>query len=81
MCAFTSLINSKIGDDMYLDTTILQSRTTTTLIEYIDELAVFISLEELPKELFLKYENIKKHHRIACKKRGAKITEKVYETE
>ena len=73
MCAFTSLINSKIGDDMYLDTTILQSRTTTTLIEYIDELAVFISLEELPKELFLKYENIKKQHRIACKKRGQKV--------
>ena len=68
-----NLISYKYGGIMYLDTTILQSRTTTTLIEYIDELTGFIGLEELPEDLFLKYENIKKQHRIACKKRGQRI--------
>ena len=81
---------------MYLDTTILQSRTTTTLIEYIDELMDYTyhldgrcnsicvctcdmehralkHQSDRAKELILKYENIKKQHRIACKKRGQRI--------
>ena len=58
---------------MYLDTTILQSRTTTTLIEFIDEV-----IEKLPCDneqehsLLVKYKEIKKQYRIATKldKRG-----------
>ena len=60
---------------MYLDTTILQSRTTTTLVEFIDVLIDNIgdkinkgNYKEIKKD----YEEIKKQYRIAIKleKRG-----------
>ena len=59
---------------MYLDTTILQSRTTTTLVEFIDEL---INSQGLNSRLFLtdnelyhKYQEIKKQHKKAKKLDG-----------
>ena len=53
---------------MYLDTTILQSRTTTTLVEFINELMN----ENHSSEQKKKYLEIKKQYRIATKldKRG-----------
>ena len=53
---------------MYLDTTILQSRTTDTLIEFIDEV-----IEKLPCDneqehnLLSKYQEIKRQQRKAKK--------------
>jgi hypothetical protein len=53
---------------MYLDTTILQSRTTDTLIDFIDEV-----IEKLPCDneqehsLLVKYKEIKKQQRKAKK--------------
>ena len=56
---------------MYLDTTILQSRTTDTLIEFIDEV---INSQGLNNRLFLtdnelyhKYQEIKRQQRKAKK--------------
>lgn len=65
---------------MYLDTTILQSRTTGTLIEYIDELfEIANDYNNYPMNdpqtsdyMENKYQEIKKQYRIAIKleKRG-----------
>jgi len=62
---------------MYLDTTILQSRTTTTLVEFIDEIVSYISPEELPEDLLLKYQEIKKQQRKAKKldSRGKRLSQ------
>ena len=68
---------------MYLDTTILQSRTTTTLVEFIESLVSELDLEgNMPNEdLHYGLLEIRRQYAKACIKRGAKITEKVYETE
>ena len=76
---------------MYLDTTILQSRTTTTLIEFIDELikqVEFIDDSNVHKvidsqdinisnELYRKYKEIKKQHKKAMKldSRGKRLSQ------
>ena len=59
---------------MYLDTTILQSRTATTLIEFINELMNKNHSSEQKK----KYLEIKKQYRIATKleKKGTKCNQR-----
>ena len=53
---------------MYLDTTILQSRTTDTLIEFIDELMESrISKGDPHLEVNKKYQEIKRQQRKAKK--------------
>ena len=60
---------------MYLDTTILQSRTTDTLIEFIDLL--MLEPKDCPKDILLKYQEIKKQQRKAKKldSRGKRISQ------
>ena len=57
---------------MYLDESILQSRTTLSLVEFIDELYSCISFEDLPAELRDKYLEVKKKANKASKKRSFK---------
>ena len=60
---------------MYLDTTILQSRTTTTLVEFIDELMARHNVidcqdSNVTDELYRKYKEIMRQHKKAKKLDG-----------
>ena len=57
---------------MYLNETILQSRTTLSLVEFIDELCSHINWKDIPIELIEKYDEIKRQTNKAVKKRNFK---------
>jgi hypothetical protein len=61
---------------MYLDETILQSRTTQTLVEFIDELFEWLADDRMEQkkyeELHYKYHQIKEKATKASKKRSFK---------
>ena len=53
---------------MYLDETILQSRTTLTLVEYIDELWKFLDVCDMEMSMSIEYQRLsKKYHDIKGK--------------
>ena len=65
---------------MYLDETILQSRTTITLMEFIDELMESrISKDDPNLDINIRYKEIKKQHERALKRRSRHYRTDLYD--